>query len=68
LSLLASDAFMRWPNIRFIFSHAGGTIPFLVNRIIWQATVLGKQGWLDQLHKLYYDIAGRQTPPRLVRY
>jgi 6-methylsalicylate decarboxylase len=58
MSLLASDAFTRWPNIRFIFSHAGGTIPFLVNRIEGQATILGKQGWLDQLHKLYYDTAG----------
>jgi predicted TIM-barrel fold metal-dependent hydrolase len=58
MSLLASDAFTRWPRIRFIFSHAGGTIPFLVNRIVAQATILGKQGWLDQLHKLYYDTAG----------
>jgi predicted TIM-barrel fold metal-dependent hydrolase len=58
LSLLASDAFTRWPNIRFIFSHAGGTIPFLVNRIALQADILGKQGWLEHLHRLYYDTAG----------
>jgi len=58
LSLLLSDAFTRWPNIRFIFSHAGGTIPFLVNRISTQADILGKQGWLDHLHRLYYDTAG----------
>lgn len=58
VSLLASDAFTRWANIRFIFSHAGGTIPFLVNRINGQASIMGKQGWLDQLQKLYYDTAG----------
>jgi predicted TIM-barrel fold metal-dependent hydrolase len=40
------------------FSHAGGTIPFLVNRINGQAVILGKQGWVDQVQKLYYDTAG----------
>ena len=58
VSLLASDAFNRWPNIRFIFSHAGGTIPFLVNRVDGQASAMGKQGWVDQLRKLHYDTAG----------
>ena len=58
VSLLASDTFTRWPNIRFIFSHAGGTMPFLVNRVNAQATIMGKQGWVDHLRKLYYDTAG----------
>jgi 6-methylsalicylate decarboxylase len=58
VSLLASDSFTRWPNIRFIFSHAGGTMPFLVNRVNGQAITLGRQDWIDQLRKLYYDTAG----------
>lgn len=58
VSLLASDTFKRCPNIRFIFSHAGGTMPFLVNRISGQATIMGKQGWVEQLRTLYYDTAG----------
>ena len=32
-SLLFSGTFSRCPDIRFIFSHAGGTLPFLANRI-----------------------------------
>src|SRR5262245_23158747 len=32
-SLLFSGTFFRCPDIRFIFSHAGGTLPFLANRI-----------------------------------
>ena len=58
VSLLASDAFARWPNIRFIFSHAGGTIPFLAGRITRVGASIGKPGWGDHLQKLYYDTAG----------
>src|ERR1017187_9339111 len=65
VSLLASDAFNRWPNIRFIFSHAGGTIPFLVNRVDGLASAMAKQGWVDQLRKLHYDTAGPPMWPRL---
>jgi len=31
-SLLFSGAAERWPSIRFIFSHAGGTMPALIER------------------------------------
>lgn len=58
VSLLASDGFRQWPNIRFIFSHAGGTVPFLVNRINALATMSGKRDWAEQLPTLYYDTAG----------
>jgi 6-methylsalicylate decarboxylase len=58
VSLLASDAFARWPDIRFIFSHAGGTIPFLAGRITRVGASIGKPGWVDHLQKLYYDTAG----------
>ncbi len=33
-SLLYSGTAAKYPNIRWIFSHAGGTAPFLVQRII----------------------------------
>jgi predicted TIM-barrel fold metal-dependent hydrolase len=57
VSLLDSDTFNRCPNIRFIFSHAGGTVPFLATRIGRVSTLINKPGWLPQLQKLYYDTA-----------
>jgi predicted TIM-barrel fold metal-dependent hydrolase len=62
VSLLYGGTFARCPNVRFIFSHAGGTVPFLAQRI----ARLGvrpefKQhvpnGVLPELQRLYYDTA-----------
>lgn len=55
VSLLASGAFTRYPDIRFIFSHAGGTLPFLVERIM--ARAFAQPGWREQLRGLYFDTA-----------
>ena len=32
-NLVFSGTTVRFPDIRFIFSHAGGTMPFLVERL-----------------------------------
>jgi len=62
--LLFSGAAARFPEIRFIFSHAGGTMPFIVERfehahryspIDLKAMV--PKGVLYELKKLYYDTA-----------
>ncbi len=62
--LLFSGAAARFPEIRFIFSHAGGTMPFLVERFEHahryskrdlKAAVPG--GVRPALAKLYYDTA-----------
>lgn len=60
-SLLLNGTFKNNPNIRFIFSHAGGTIPFLVNRI---AHLPGTQpdGPLPLLRRQYYDLAQSANP------
>ena len=52
VSLLNSDTFARCPNIRFIFAHAGGTIPLLAKRI-----TRAKPEWRNMLQRLYYDTA-----------
>jgi predicted TIM-barrel fold metal-dependent hydrolase len=32
-SLWQAGAFVRWPNIRFVFSHGGGPLPMLLSRL-----------------------------------
>ena len=62
--LLFSGAAARFPDIRFIFSHAGGTMPFITERFI-RAHASAKpeirsrmpNGVLPELKKLYYDTA-----------
>ena len=61
-SLLFGGTFARCPDIKFIFSHAGGTVPFLADRIArlvvkpdFKAKV--PNGVIPELQKLYYDTA-----------
>ena len=58
VNMLSQGTFVRFPDIPFIFSHAGGTIPFLVHRLEGQASVLNKPGWRRTLQRLHYDTAG----------
>jgi aminocarboxymuconate-semialdehyde decarboxylase len=62
VSLLFGGTFTRCPNIRFIFSHAGGTAPFLAERIgrlaarpEYKAKL--PNGVVPELKRLYYDTA-----------
>src|SRR5215467_9276615 len=51
----------RCPNIRFIWSHAGGTVPFLAGRIDGasnNAKDRMPQGFINELKRFYYDLAG----------
>ena len=63
-SLLFSGTANRFPDIRWIWSHSGGTMPFLWSRFTRQETdmkdkakmVLPK-GILSEVQKFYYDTA-----------
>lgn len=67
VSLLYTGMFARCRDIRFIFSHAGGTIPFLVERIA-RLTVRAEfkravpDGVLAELSRLYFDTALSANP------
>ncbi len=70
LSLLFSGTLARLPDIRFIFSHAGGTIPFLSGRILHSGsnrTLLDRapKGVDYELRKLHYDVALAAFKPSL---
>ena len=66
-SLLFSGTATRFPDIKFIFSHAGGTLPFLVQRFMFLANVRKDlqprlpEGPIHYLQKFYYDTANAST-------
>jgi predicted TIM-barrel fold metal-dependent hydrolase len=60
--LLFTGAAARYPDIKLIFSHAGGTMPFLIERFLFQARNPDAarqvpQGVLPALRRFYYDTA-----------
>jgi 6-methylsalicylate decarboxylase len=63
MSLVVINASDRFPNIRFTFSHAGGTMPFLIERIIGRKSLASitdptkPNPRLRQLRQFYYDTA-----------
>ncbi len=67
-SLLLTGTAVRCGDIKFIFSHAGGTMPFITERMTWWAKVRGDlvkvmpNGPLHELKKFYYDTAFAANP------
>jgi predicted TIM-barrel fold metal-dependent hydrolase len=67
-SLLYSGALARFRNIRFILSHAGGTVPMLAGRIQAGAAFFGLEkiapdGVEQEFRRLYYDVANSTNRP-----
>lgn len=68
-SLVYSGTTTRFPDIRFIFSHAGGTLPILAGRIeesgpkAMAHNVPG--GVQNAFRKLYYDTASAANGPAM---
>jgi 6-methylsalicylate decarboxylase len=66
-SFVFSGAAARHGNVRMIFSHAGGTMPFLIERFVRLAqepklAARLPNGVLHELKKLYYDTAQSANP------
>lgn len=67
VSLLFSGTFTRCRNIKFIFNHAGGTVPFLaerISRLEMRADLRSKvpDGVMFELKRLYFDTALSANP------
>jgi predicted TIM-barrel fold metal-dependent hydrolase len=65
--LLFTGTARRYPDIRWIFSHAGGTTPFLSERLIRAGRLKHNQphvpnGVMPILQSFYYDIAQAAHP------
>ena len=70
-SLLFSGTFSRCPNIRWIFSHGGGALGMVANRLAGLAknrpelAARVPNGVKAELSKLYLDVVGVTTPGAL---
>jgi predicted TIM-barrel fold metal-dependent hydrolase len=69
-SVLFTGAAARFPQIRWIFSHGGGTLPFLVSRFTTlEANLKDKSrlphGALYEVRRFYYDTAQANHPGAL---
>jgi len=69
VSLLLSGTFMRLRDIKWLFSHGGGTIPFLAGRIeaFYDQKARGPNGFAPdgieaEFRRLYYDTANATHP------
>ncbi len=63
-SLVFSGTVTRYPDIRWIFSHSGGTMPFLLSRFVRQEIDMKEKaaqrmprGMMYELKKFHYDTA-----------
>ena len=61
LSLLQTATVERCPNISFIWSHGGGTVPFITSRLQGAGQKLSK-GVMYELQRFYYDTAQAFNP------
>jgi predicted TIM-barrel fold metal-dependent hydrolase len=65
MSVMWSGQAARYPDIHFIWSHAGGTAPFLAGRINRGSRNLKDkmpQGAMHEMKRFYYDTAGAANP------
>ena len=69
-SLMYSGSLSRFPGIRWIFSHAGGTMPMLAGRVAQLGSLPAlaakvPNGVEHELRRLYYEIANSANRPAI---
>ena len=70
-SLLLTGAFRHYPDIKWLFSHAGGTIPMMAGRIAAfydnnpKLKEILPDGVMAELAKLHYDTANATSVPAM---
>src|SRR5215469_5097106 len=61
VSLLSNATVTKCPDIKFIWSHGGGTVPYITSRLNGVAQKL-PNGLIPELQKFYYDTAQAFNP------
>jgi predicted TIM-barrel fold metal-dependent hydrolase len=68
VSLLLSGTLARYRDIKWLFSHAGGTVPMLAGRMDYflksrrDAQTIAPEGYEAEFRRLYYDTASATHP------
>jgi predicted TIM-barrel fold metal-dependent hydrolase len=71
VSLLFSGTFVRCRDIRFIFSHGGGTLPMIAGRVAGapgqdpKAAAIAPNGIENEFRRLFYDTASVANRPAM---
>jgi predicted TIM-barrel fold metal-dependent hydrolase len=71
IDIVFSGTAARCPDLRFIFSHAGGTLPFITERLIKMPILEPRlasrvpNGVMHELKRFYYDTAWAAHPGAL---
>ena len=63
--LVISGTAAKFPDIRWIFSHSGGTLPFLTGRFIRFAHERKLPDPMPTFRKFYYELAQGNTPGQI---
>jgi len=62
LSLLQTGQVAKYPDITFIWSHGGGTVPYITSRLNGAGGQKLPKGVMFELQKFYYDTAQAFNP------
>jgi 6-methylsalicylate decarboxylase len=71
VSLLLGGALAKYPDIKWLFSHAGGPVPALAGRVVNMTRArpdlaqIAPQGVMHELTRLHYDTANAAFPPTM---
>jgi predicted TIM-barrel fold metal-dependent hydrolase len=70
--MIYSGSSQRYPDIKMIWSHAGGTLPFLQRRFLKDSTIVPAlknvlpNGFMPEAQRFYYDIAQAAVRPPML--
>jgi predicted TIM-barrel fold metal-dependent hydrolase len=68
--MMMEGTFIKYPNVKFVFAHYGGVIPFLKERFDNTYQMLRRRGFVKDLTRspsdffknLYFDMSGSRSP------
>lgn len=71
--MMMAGVFLEFPDVKFIFAHYGGVLPFVKERFDNTYVMLRKRGFVKDISKLpgdyfrnlYFDISGTKSPAAL---